>query len=248
MVFMKGWKTWLSAFILLGTAWYGFQHKTLTIDQAIAIASAGLGLVGIGHKIEKSANVKKCDSDSTSLLEIKNHLDENLEELKICINCKSTRKKDFHFDKFYSNLNQDVNDHGDHGDRDKKLLSELNNLMNDDDDLYDLGDRDKKLLSELNNLMNDEDEDLDEDEDEDEDDEDEDLDDEGFVPIKKEIINENQNFDEGSDCNAGIGCLSNHEASNNTQSDFTSTGSSFSSDSTYPSSYDSSNGGVTGFD
>lgn len=59
---MKGWKTWtgaglvflsggLSAFanVLPEFSWLG------TLSQAVMAAGTALGLVGVGHKIEKSA-------------------------------------------------------------------------------------------------------------------------------------------------------------------------------------------------
>lgn len=57
---MKGWKTWASG--LLAVAWgpIGFKMGLHGADVAVGFVSAGFGVMGIGHKIEKH-HVKKKD-------------------------------------------------------------------------------------------------------------------------------------------------------------------------------------------
>ena len=51
---MSGWKTWAAAIILGGSA----AAKALgheAVSEVLLMIGAALGLVGIGHKVEKSA-------------------------------------------------------------------------------------------------------------------------------------------------------------------------------------------------
>ncbi len=51
---MKGWKTWGGALLIAGSTALRFFGHDEVADLAMSVG-AGLGLVGIGHKIEKSS-------------------------------------------------------------------------------------------------------------------------------------------------------------------------------------------------
>jgi len=51
---MKGWKTWLAAAIIGGVAAGKFLGVDPNILDAVLYMAAALGLVGLGHKLEKN--------------------------------------------------------------------------------------------------------------------------------------------------------------------------------------------------
>jgi hypothetical protein len=55
---MKGWKTWLAAAISIIYGVGGWITDLHGPDKMVAFVTAGLALVGIGHKIEKMGGTK----------------------------------------------------------------------------------------------------------------------------------------------------------------------------------------------
>ena len=55
---MKGWKTWLSGLGVIATG-IGLiveqiVNETYNFAEGVVVVSGGLGIIGIGHKIEKN--------------------------------------------------------------------------------------------------------------------------------------------------------------------------------------------------
>lgn len=55
---MKGWKTWAGAGLIAMSAILKYFGKDELGDMVLTLG-AGLGLIGVGHKVEKSARSKK---------------------------------------------------------------------------------------------------------------------------------------------------------------------------------------------
>jgi|Deesub1362A_J573_1020465.scaffolds.fasta_scaffold42083_2 hypothetical protein len=53
---MKGWKTWAGAALVAASAILGFMGKPDAAKALMALGAA-FGLVGLGHKIEKSSRM-----------------------------------------------------------------------------------------------------------------------------------------------------------------------------------------------
>lgn len=50
---MKGWKTWVGVVGMVALAVYDLSNGD--VEQAMAKATAAFGLLGLGHKIDKTA-------------------------------------------------------------------------------------------------------------------------------------------------------------------------------------------------
>lgn len=52
---MKGWKTWLAVAMAVGYAVGGYVAEAHGADKMFELIIAALGLVGIGHKLDKAS-------------------------------------------------------------------------------------------------------------------------------------------------------------------------------------------------
>lgn len=55
---MKGWKTWVAGGLSIVYGVIGFIVELHGMEAMISFVSIGLGMLGIGHKIEKASNGK----------------------------------------------------------------------------------------------------------------------------------------------------------------------------------------------
>lgn len=53
---MKGWKTWAGAILVIGSGALG-QFGMADVGHAVFNLGVALGLIGVGHKIEKNGRV-----------------------------------------------------------------------------------------------------------------------------------------------------------------------------------------------
>lgn len=51
---MSGWKTWIAAIGSIAWGVGGFLVGTHDVDTAMGFVVAGLGMVGIGHKLDRT--------------------------------------------------------------------------------------------------------------------------------------------------------------------------------------------------
>ena len=56
---MKGWKTWLSVVLYLGLAGFGTYTGSLSPEVSIGFVTTAIGLIGVGHKIEKESTLNQ---------------------------------------------------------------------------------------------------------------------------------------------------------------------------------------------
>jgi len=56
---MSGWKTWLGVIVTIVGTMYGMYNGTIDVATGIQAIGASVGVIGIGHKLDKNTDAVK---------------------------------------------------------------------------------------------------------------------------------------------------------------------------------------------